>query len=381
MKKLDKNVVILGWVSFLTDISSEMLYPIIPIFLTSVLGASMAIVGFIEGIAESTASILKIFSGYWSDKISRRRPFVFAGYGLSSIAKPLLGLSFAWPLALFARFIDRFGKGLRTSARDALIADYTDKEIRGYAFGFHRAMDTAGAVIGPLLAICFIYFFKENYRQLFLWAFLPASLGVLLILKVKEKRPDLPAQAKINISFSGMNPQFKKFLIIWCIFCLGNSSDVFLIMRAKAIGLSTISVILAYALYNLSYSAFSAPFGRLSDKIGRKKVLNIGLLIFALVYAGFAFTKNPAHLWGLFAVYGVFMALTEGTSRALVSDLSRHDMRATSLGAFHALVGICAFLASAIAGLLWTKLGPAAALFYGSCMAGISFMLFALLGK
>lgn len=369
-KGIKKNVVVLGMASLFTDISSEMLYPIIPIFLTSVLGAPMSVVGLIEGIAESTASVLKAFSGWLSDKLNRRRPFVLAGYSLSALAKPILFLAFTWPAVLFARFLDRFGKGLRASARDAMIADASESAFRGKAFGFHRAMDSIGACAGPLLAIWFLTGMKENLRIVFLIAFIPAAISVLiLIFFLKEARVIQKAQIPLSFDFKKFGPNFNKFLFASAVFAIGNSSDAFIIVRAKGLGLSLTTVLLAYVLYNVSYTVFSTPFGILSDKIAKKNVMIMGYAIFAAVYAGFAAITHPAMIWFLFPVYGLYIAMTDGVGKALVSNMVKKEYLGTALGLYHFALGIFAFFASLIAGLLWTHVGVAAAFIYGAIMA------------
>lgn len=381
LKNIKKNVFVLGIASFFTDISSEMLYPIIPIFLTSVLGAPMSVVGLIEGAAESTANILKVFSGWLSDKLKKRRPFVVIGYSLSALAKPVLFFSYIWSMVLAARFIDRFGKGVRTSARDALIADSTELPYRGKAFGFHRAMDTLGACIGPLLAIWFLAIFKENLRPIFLIAFIPALLTVvILVLFLKKEPPRVgPPGDIIRLDLSRFSPGFKKFLLASSIFAIGNSSDAFLILRSKDLGLSTSLVILAYVVYNASYSAFSMPFGVLSDKISRKTVMIIGYLLFAFVYLGFGLGIKPVTIWILFFVYGFYMAMTDGVGRAFVSDMVDERLRGTALGLYHCTIGFFSFFASLIAGLLWTHIGASAPFIYGAITATASCAAFVVL--
>lgn len=370
-KGIKKNVVVLGVVSFFTDVSSEMLYPITPIFLTSILGVPMSVVGLIEAVAESTASILKVFSGWLSDRLKRRRPFVVIGYSLSSLAKPILFFAYVWPTVLIARFLDRFGKGLRVSARDAMIADSSETPHRGKVFGFHRAMDSLGACIGPLLAIWFLTILKDNLRIVFLIAFIPAALAVLiLIFFLKETRSAFSSES-IAIKFNKreLNTNFKKFLIASSIFAIGNSSDVFLILRAKSLGLSVSMVILAYVLYNITYSVFSTPFGSLSDKIPRKNVMIVGYGIFAMVYLGFGMISGPKLIWALFPVYGLYIAMTDGVGKAFVSDIVEPEHRATALGIYHFVLGIFAFFASLIAGILWEHIGFSAPFLYGALTA------------
>ena len=380
---IKKNVIVLGVASFFTDVSSEMLYPVIPIFLTSVLGAPMSILGFIEGVAESTASILKAFSGWLSDYIGKRRPFVVAGYSISSFAKPILFFAYTWPIVLIARFLDRFGKGLRTSARDAMIADSTEATYRGKAFGFHRAMDGVGAILGPLLAIWLLVVFKENLRFIFLLAFIPACLAILtLVFFLKETvQARIETENKITFNLKQFSPNFKKFLFASSIFAIGNSSDAFLIVRSKDLGLSMTFVILAYVLYNLSRSVLSTPFGILSDKMPRKIVMIIGYMIFALAYADFGLVKNASLVWLLFPVYGFYIAMTDGVSKAFVTDMVTKEHVGTAIGLYYFVTGIFTFFASFIAGLLWSNIGVAAPFLYGAIMAVVSSISLAVLIK
>lgn len=375
-KGLNKNIIVLSVTSFFTDISSEMLYPIIPIFLTGVLGAPMSVVGLIEGFAESTASIMKAFSGWFSDRFRKRQPFVTLGYALSSLGKLMLFFAYSWPIVLISRFVDRFGKGVRTSPRDAMLADSSRIEYRGKAFGFHRAVDSLGACLGPLLAIWLLYVLKGNMRSIFLIAFFPAILAVItLILFLKEKPIPSPGLGMVRVNFKEFSPYFKRFLLISSIFAIGNSSDAFLIMRSKDVGLSVSLVILAYVVYNISYSALSLPFGTLSDKIARKRVIAGGFIIFAIVYLGFALYANPLTIWILFAIYGFYMAMTDGVGKAFISDTVDKDSRATAIGLYYCITGILTLLASVIAGLLWTYIAVRAPFLYGAALALISAVL------
>ena len=375
---LTRNVTFLGVVSGLTDISSEMLYPIVPIFLTAVLGAPMSVVGFIEGVAESTASFLKIAGGRWSDRTGKRRPFVVAGYSLSAISKPVLALAYSWHFVLFSRFIDRVGKGLRTSARDALIANSIEKQHWGKAFGFHRAMDTAGATLGPLAALLMLNMMPvsaPNYRLIFIVAFIPAVLGVFVLLRfVKEAAQTTSpsssaaggAQRSASAPRTAMSSDFKVFVVLYAIFAIGNSSDVFLIMKAKSTGFTTTHVILAYAGYNLVYALLAAPAGWLSDKLGKIRTMTFGFLVFAAVYLGFAAADKGWMIWALFALYGFYGAFNEGIAKAVISHLSAADNRATAMGYFQGALGFLTFFASTIAGLLWTRIAPAAPFLVGA---------------
>ena len=379
---ISKNVFVLGLVSFFNDIASEMIYPIIPIFLTGLLGVPVAIVGVIEGIAESTSSILKLFSGWLSDKARKRKPFAVIGYSLSAISKLILGFSYTWELVLTARFTDRFGKGIRTSARDALIVESSEKESMGRSFGFHRAMDTAGAVIGPLLAILVINFWTEDYKLLFLLAFIPSCIGVLLlILFVKEKNKDHSASKPVKLSWKNLDRSFKVFLLISFIFMIGNSSDAFLILRAKDLGLSLTMVIFAYVSFNVVYALSSTPAGILSDKIGPRKLLPLGFLLFAVVYLFFGIIDKSIFIWILFPLYGIYMAMTEGVGKAFISQLVPKERSGTAFGIYQLTVGLCTFIASLIAGLMWTYIDVSAPFIFGSITAVISAIMFIILGK
>ena len=380
---ISKNVLALGLVSFFNDVASEMIYPIVPIFLTSILGAPVAVVGLIEGIAESTASILKAVSGWLSDKSQKRKPFAIAGYSLSSISKVLLSLAFSWPLVLLARFVDRFGKGIRTSARDALITESSDPSARGRAFGFHRSLDTQGAVVGPLLALLAIRLSNNNFRLIFFLAFIPAFIGILLLIfLVKEKKKETTAtSAHFHFDWANLDPSFKIFLGISLVFSLGNSSDAFLILRAQNLGLSLSLVVLVYVLFNITYSLFSIPVGIISDKIGPKKVLLFGFLLFSVVYLFFGLIHSNLYLWFLFPVYGIYMALTEGIGKAYISNLVPQEKTGTAFGIYQTTIGFSTFFSSFIGGLLWDNLGVSAPFIYGSIMALIAALLFVVLEK
>jgi len=379
---ISKNVFILGLVSFFNDVASEMIYPIVPIFLTGVLGAPVAVVGLIEGIAESTASILKVVSGWLSDKLQKRKPFVVGGYLFSAISKILLSLAFSWSFVLFARFVDRFGKGTRTSARDALIAESSETSTRGKSFGFHRALDTLGAVVGPLIALLAIHFLDNNFRLIFFLAFIPACIGIILLFFfVKERQKEKNPDQAIRFSWRNLDPSFKIFLLISFVFALGNSSDAFLILRAQNLGLSVTLVVLAYVLFNFTYALFSIPAGIISDKIGAKKVLFSGFLLFSIIYLLFGLTNNGLILWLLFPFYGIYMALTEGVGKAYISNLVPEEKSGTAFGVYQTTIGLCTFFASLIAGLLWTYIGVSAPFIFGSVMAIISAFLFVVLEK
>lgn len=371
-----RNVFRLGVVSFFADISSEMIYPLVPIFLTSVLGAPLAVVGAIEGVAESTASVMRLVSGWVSDRVGRRKPFVLVGYALAAVAKPLLALAFHWPTVMFARFADRLGKGLRTSPRDALIGQWTEPTARGRAFGFHRAADTAGAVVGPLAALALLALLGQNYRLIFVLAFIPGAIGFLLLRGVGERGAspaETPSGPRPKLSdFGG---RYYMFLLLSLLFALGNSSDVFLILRARDVGLGVSEVVLAYVAYNAVYALLSLPAGVASDRLGRRGVIALGFAIFAVVYFGFAVVEAGAYVWGLFAVYGVYMAMTEGVGRALVTDFVGARWRGTALGLYQGSMGMMILLSSVIAGVLWDRIGPAAPFLLGGSTAALAAVL------
>ena len=377
--KIPRNVVWLGFVSLFNDMASEMIYPIIPIFLTSVLGAPMAVVGLIEGIAESTASLLKVFSGWFSDLVGQRKPITVFGYSFSTFSKLLLALAYAWPMVLLARFIDRFGKGVRVAARDALIADVTEKKDRGAVFGFHRTMDTLGAIGGPLIALGLMALLAGNYRLIFLISFIPALIGVLILqFLVTEGKPKAAA-SKIKLAWNGFGAKYDLFLLVSIVFSLGNSSDVFLILRSKDLGLSAALVILAYVVYNSTYAGLSYPAGVLADRIGFKKVLLASFLLFALVYAGFGLASGPHVIWPLFAVYGFYMAFNEGVSKAYIANLAPADKVGTAIGLYYTVTGVAVLFASIVAGLLWSVFGAPATFYYGAAtalLAGSLFVIF-----
>jgi len=383
-KKLPGSVIGFGFVSFFTDMSSEMVYPLLPIFLSSVLGVGAEALGLIEGIAEATASVLKTFSGYISDRIRRRKPLVLLGYSLSAIAKPTIGLAGRWVHVLAARFADRVGKGIRTSPRDSLIADVVDDTVRGRAFGFHRAMDTGGAVFGPLLAYILLAIFLKYYsvsvsvRSVFLLSLIPGIFAIVtLIFFVKEKPREQRELRKLKLGFKGLSKEFKLLLAVMLVFSLGNSSNTFLILRASNIGFKTEMIPILYMFFNIVYAGSAMPLGSLSDKIGRRLTIAMGFFIYFIVYLGFArlSTHQYIYLWILFGLYGIYYGFTDGTLRALVADISRREERGFAYGLYHMLVGLMLFPASFIAGILWEKVAPSAPFYFGALTAAISAFL------
>lgn len=377
---LPRNVTAMGLVSLFQDISSEMIYPLLPLFLANVLGADKSIIGLIEGIAESTASLLKVFSGWLSDRSGRRKAWTIGGYSLSALVKPAVSLATAWPFVLAVRFLDRVGKGVRTAPRDALLAASTPDESRGRAFGLHRAMDTAGAVAGPLLAYALLPVFSGDYRPVFALTLIPGLISVaLLVFLVRERRVEAAPEErrKPQISLAPFDRQFKLFLLAVVIFTLGNSSDAFLLLRADATGVSNVQIPLLWLVFNVVYALASTPAGELSDRIGRRVVIIGGYAVFALVYLGFAAASAAWHIWGLFAAYGLYYGLTEGVQRAYAADLAPAHLRGTAFGVYHTLTGLALFPASVIAGWLWQTVGVPAPFLYGAAMSGLAVAIFA----
>jgi MFS family permease len=373
------NIILLGITSLLTDISTEMVYPLLPIFLTTKLGATPLIVGTIEGIAESLASLLKVFSGYFSDRIKRRKPFAIAGYGASTLGKILLYTAFSWPVVLAGRVVDRFGKGIRTAPRDALIAESSSEDARGRAFGLHRTMDTLGATIGVLLAYYFISREHVDFRQIFLYSLIPAVMGVMALFFVREKGVAKISKERPSLNWNALDRRLKSFLILMFIFTLGNSSNQFLLLRAKDVGFDAKTILLLYLTYNLVYNAASYPAGAISDRISRKALIVAGYLVYGLVYFGFALASTPASIWALFAAYGLYMAFTEGVEKAFISDIAPENVRGTMIGLHATLVGIGLLPASLIAGALWNAFGAPAPFYFGGFMGILAAVGIALL--
>jgi MFS family permease len=371
---ITKNILILGFVSLFTDLSSQMVFPLIPLFLTSVVGTGASVVGIVEGAAEATASLLKVVSGWWSDKIERRKPFVLFGYLLSSIMKPLFAFASTWPLVLFIRVIERIGKGIRTAPRDALVAESSEVNVRGKAYGFHRAMDGIGSTLGAVLA--FLLLPALGYRKIFLFAFLPAIASVFIILFVKESKTEngrnKEEQKKISVSLRKLPLNLRIFIVISSIFALGHFGYAFLLLKAKNIGLADNMAILMYVLFYVVYTLCTMPVGVISDKIGRKPILIVGYSVFALSAFGLIFASTLPSIVVFFIIYGIFFAMIDGAQRAYVVDLAPPQLKATALGTFHTAIGLVALPGGYIAGLLWDKINPAATFIYGFILACIS---------
>ena len=374
---INKNVLSLGWVSLFTDISSQMIFPLIPLFLANVLGVGKEVIGLIEGTAESTASILKVFSGWISDRLGKRKALVFVGYTFSTLSKIIFGFSTVWQHVFMGRFLDRVGKGIRTSPRDALIADAIGRKGRGKYFGFHRMMDRLGAIMGTLLAFVFLAQFHNDFRKVFLVSVIPAAVAVLVIIFfVKEKKKINEGMRKSpQLSPKLVDRQFKIFIIIAVLFALGNFSYAFLILRAQDLGIPAVIIPLVWLLYNVVYAFSAIPAGVLSDRYGRRKVLAFGYALFGIVCLGFILAPSAAYAWVLFSLYGVFVAVFESVSRAFASDLATQKIRATALGIYHTSVGLATFPASLTAGMLWRFRGSMATFSYGAVLAFVAALL------
>ncbi len=360
------------------DFSSEMIYPLIPLFLSSVLGVNKSVIGLIEGIAESTASIVKVFSGWVSDRIGNRKWLMAAGYGIATLSRPIMATAGGWPQVMTARFVDRTGKGLRGAPRDALIADSTEPRYLGRAFGLQKAMDTFGAVVGPLTAYLLLKVLPNDYRLIFWLSIIPGTIAVLLIvLFIRDRKTSPPEGAKRPVfTLSAFDWRYKTFMLIMTIFAIGNSSDVFLILRAGQTGVPAGMIPLIYLCFNLVYSLSALPAGLIADRVGKKKVLLTGLVLFAVVYFGFARATSPGAVWTLFGIYGLFMGLSEGIQKAFLTTILPPDFKATGYGLYHTLSGLTMFPASLIGGLLWDRISPSATFYFGSVMAAISALLF-----
>jgi MFS family permease len=374
---LSKNVRNLGWVSFFNDVSSEMIYPLLPLFLTQVLGAGVLFVGLIEGIAESVSSFLKLFSGWLSDRFQKRKGIILFGYSLASITRPFVGLATSAFHILFLRFFDRVGKGVRASPRDALLSQSCKEEERGKAFGFQRAMDHAGAMVGPLITSLLMLVLTKDLRVIFYLSAIPALFCLLILFRgvtdvTRNRTPTSPA---LKLHWNKWDKKFKYFLLIITLFTLGNSSDAFLLLRAKDLGIDIVSIPILWFFLHLSKTIFSVPGGSLSDRIGRRKVMILAWTVYGLVYLGFAFASKAYHIWLLFFIYGLFFGLSEGTERAWVADLVEESKRGTAYGVYNFFIGIATLPASLLMGLIWKAIGVQWAFSFGAIMALIAALL------
>ena len=382
---LPRNVFAIGLVSLLNDASSEIIYPLLPIFLANSLGATARMIGIIEGLAESVASLLKLFAGYLSDRLAKRKSLVVAGYSVASLARPLLAFAQTWTQVLAIRLTDRVGKGIRTAPRDAMIADTVSVEQRGLAFGFHRAMDHGGAVIGPLVGYLLVILFVANakspttgeFSRIFLIASVPALLAVLVaIFFMRESPQHYSSENQIRkLSLRGFDSNFKRFLLVLALFTLSNSSDSFLILRAMDAGISVALVPLLWAAHHGMKVLSSLFGGDLSDRLGRKRLIVSGWILYAAVYAGFAYATNQVSLWVLFLVYGIYFGLAEGAEKALVADLVRPEQRGTAYGLYNLAFGITVFPASFLMGTIWDWKGPTVAFLFSAFLGATAAML------
>jgi MFS family permease len=385
---LHPNIFFLGLVSLLTDVSSEMIFTIMPLFVVNVLGAGATAVGLIGGLSDATDAILRIFSGRISDKLKKRKLLAVLGYGFSTIVKPFMYFATTWGATLAVRFGDRIGKGLRTSPRDALVADSVEATQRGRGFGIHRAMDTTGAFLGLVIAAVIIYHLQggglklelKTYQWLVLVGVIPAVLAVIVLLGFVHERKQKPIvittgqSAPIAKTDEKFDTRFKLFLVVMGIFSLGNSSDFFIILRAQDLGSSVLYITIMLVLFNLTYALVSTPAGILSDKIGRRRVIILGWFIYAIVYLGFALSNSVWITWVLFAAYGVYYGVAEGAAKAFVADLVPADRRGTAYGYYNGVVGIMLLPASVLAGLFWDKISPATPFYLGAGLAFIAML-------
>ncbi len=383
-RKLPRNVIALSFVALLNDVSSEIVYPLLPAFLALSLGASPFAIGLIEGFAESIASILKLFSGYLSDRFGTRKLPVFLGYSLAAITRPFLAFVTSWPQVLVVRMTDRVGKGIRGAPRDALISESVPKNQRGFAFGFNRAADHLGAVFGPVVGFMLLAYFAADtnnptireYQQVFLFASVPVVLGLIVIafLVREDPKPHAAVEAPI-LSLKGFDGNFKRFLWVIALFTLSNSTDAFLLLRAADAGISPVVLPLLWMTLHVSKVVSSLIGGDLSDRLGRKQVIIAGWLVYGLVYAGFAFVNSPWQAWVLFIIYGVYFGLTEGVEKAFVADMVPENKRGTAYGLYNLAFGITVFPASLLFGLVWSRFGASTAFLASASVSILAILL------
>jgi MFS family permease len=381
---LPRNVVALGMVSLFMDISSEMIYPLIPLFLNNVLLASKTYIGLIEGVAESTASVLKVFSGWLSDKLGKRKSIILWGYGISVFSRPILAIATSWLGVLTYRFTDRLGKGVRTAPRDAIIADSTESGSLGKAFGFHRSMDTVGAVIGPALAFLILALTGGKFQTVFWISMIPgffalACIAIFVNDVKRQTHANIETAFLSSVSFGRLERNFKAFLTVVTIFTLGKTSEAFLILRVQELGVAVAAIPLLYLSFNGVSALLSTPLGIMADRIGKRRMVLASYVFFAVIFLGFAFATSQLHGWLLFFAFGVFVAMNEGVQRAYVATMIEPEIMATGYGIYHTIVGLAALPSSIIGGALWEHFGPQALFFYGAAMALIASLLFVVL--
>jgi MFS family permease len=382
IRQIPRNVWVVGWVSFFMDVSSEMVYPLVPLFLSSTLGINKSTVGLIEGLAEATASILKVFSGALSDRFGKNKLLMGLGYGVSTISRPLLAMAGSWGMVLTGRMADRVGKGIRTAPRDAIIALSTSPDRLGSAFGFHRTMDTVGAMVGPALALFLLALWPSDYRTVFWFSILPGIIAVLLIVFFISADERVPiSRAPFTFSLHGFDPGFLRFMVVIGLFSLGNSSNAFLILKAEQVVMSGGWISAVYLAFNAVYAVMSMPAGMVADRLGRRRIVIVGFGIFACVYAGVALATTRWHMAGLFVLYGFYMGLTDGVQRAYLATLVPDHRKATGFGLYHMVVGVAILPASVVAGALWDHIGPAAPFWFGAAMSALAMILFMTLGR
>jgi MFS family permease len=373
---LSRPVWLLGWVSFFTDTASEMVYPLLPLFLTRVLGAGAMSLGVIEGVAEAANSVLKIVSGWLADRSGTPKRLVLAGYGLSSLIRPLIAIVTVWPQVLALRFGDRLGKGIRTSPRDAMLARLAPPDRRGRVYGFHRAMDHAGAVAGPLVASVYLYFHRDAYRSLFAWTLLPGIIVILILLRVPEQQRDERVAASTDPAARGrLTRRFYLAVAIILIFSLGNASDAFLLLRLGDLGVASVWIPLLWSALHVVKMTSSVVGGAVSDRLGRRTMIALGWLWYAVIYAAFGFFSRPVTVIAIFLAYGLYFGLTEGVEKAWVADMAPADARGTAFGIYNAALGVGGLAASLLFGAIWTRVSPRAAFLTGASLALIASIL------